>query len=407
MRSMRLRLLPWLLLLVVALPAVAQEQESLGDIARKNRERKRQEEEQKKQQQEPVKPPPAEPAKQQPPPQPAKQPPPPPQPENLPSAPEKQPEPVKPRPVPEKQPPEPAKKPPAPGGWVDFSTSESHFHVLFPAMPTESEQADGRQFMVDLGNRAYVVTYARVPMPSNPAHEEFLDAVASHMAESFVGTVRDVTPICVSGHPGRSVRVDKADGTLTSRVKFIWVNGAQAYILTYGSATLDVAGEADGRRFLDSFQLLPQTPAADVEWRPLSSTAGGFRALFPGEPQEKSGGDMHMFGVEYGSSNYTVRYADLPESAETPDQLLDGERDETLRSLAATLVGTEGRVAFEGHPARQRKVQARCGNVIFDRLVLVGHRIYDVRVSASGELAGSADIPKFLGSFHLLPPPKP
>jgi hypothetical protein len=274
-------------------------------------------------------------------------------------------------------------------------------------MPAESEQPDGRQFLVDLGNRAFVVTYSRVPMPSNPGREEFLDAVAQHMAESFHGSVRDVQPICVGGHPGRSASVDKADGTLTSRIKFVWVNGVQAYMLTYGSAALDAAGAADGAHFLDSFQLLPQEPATDVEWREFSSPDGGFRALFPGRPEMQSGAGMRMFGIASGSSNFTVRYADLPDSDETVAQLLDGERDETLRSLAASIVGTEGRAPFEGYPARQRQVQARCGNVVFDRIVLVGRRIYDVRVSASGELAGSPDIPKFLGSFHLVAPKKP
>lgn len=149
-------------------------------------------------------------------------------------------------------------------------------------------------------------------------------------------------------------------------------------------------------------------------WEEFRSSEGKFSVLMPGRPTKQirsvktpSGAlDAHMFLVEQGNVAYMVAYSDYPAIViqDRPAKLiLDGARSGAVRNAQGKLVG-ESQISLDGHQGRELDIETTEGKtVIKARIVLVGHRLYQVMVLTRKEQASSEEVKKFLDSFTLHP----
>ncbi len=143
---------------------------------------------------------------------------------------------------------------------------------------------------------------------------------------------------------------------------------------------------------------------------PFSSPAGNFSVTFPAAPKEESqvlntaigAVTVHTFSCERGGRAYVVGYSDYPNFDNGVDKALDGARDGAVNSSQGKLLSEEI-LSFEGHPAREIRLEMAQGLAMRLRLIAVGTRLYQVGVVTPRDEASSPKIAEFLDTFHLSP----
>lgn len=158
----------------------------------------------------------------------------------------------------------------------------------------------------------------------------------------------------------------------------------------------------------------PKNSAADDtgQWKRFTSDTGKFSALFPGTPGEKivpvktalGESEAHSFLVQPDvETAYGINYNDYPAAVDVdhPQKLFD--------QCQASIVGEKGKIVvqqelkIQNYPARELEFQAG-GEANYSgrvRLILVGHRIYDLVAIFLTANPHAPERQKFFDSFSL------
>jgi len=154
---------------------------------------------------------------------------------------------------------------PAEQRWVEYRSPEGGYRVEMPGAPTLAaapiESKDGRKVTnyyagLRKGALEFIATHTNFPSGHlHPNRELVLDAMHSGMATGRM--LVNERRLAVSGLPGRQGVVVLATGEYC--ILRVTVAGDSTYqVMACGGASADMDQEPDVKRFLDSFQLLPQ-----------------------------------------------------------------------------------------------------------------------------------------------------
>jgi hypothetical protein len=150
-------------------------------------------------------------------------------------------------------------------------------------------------------------------------------------------------------------------------------------------------------------------------WQEVTSEAGAFLVLMPGEPQEQTETvetevgpvDANFVQVATQEGAYQVVYSDYPEEVianSDTDELFQGAINGALENIDGELVSEE-EISIDGNPGREFVAEASLEgiNVTYKgRYFLVGNRLYQVFVVGNADAIEDDDITTFIDSFELL-----
>jgi len=146
-----------------------------------------------------------------------------------------------------------------------------------------------------------------------------------------------------------------------------------------------------------------------AEWKLFISQAGGYSALFPGQPKERVMNErlkvVHIATYEEDNKRaaYMVVYADIGEQSpkKDVDKYYDDARNGIIAKSGNRLL-TEKAVELGGISGREMEVSAEKGaNFCVVRVFLVKDRLYQAIVVEPTENRASSNILYFLNSFQL------
>lgn len=156
--------------------------------------------------------------------------------------------------------------------------------------------------------------------------------------------------------------------------------------------------------------LLAQTPT----WKPFNSSADGFRAEFPSDPEVTRNRvpvagetyELRSYTAESGSAALSVAVCDYGTKgvSANPEQLLANAEKGSIDHMAAHLV-SEKKIALDSAGVANRSLafEAESDKLHFSvRMVLAGGVLYQAMV-ATPLHQNFADSARFLDSFDLLP----
>lgn len=128
-------------------------------------------------------------------------------------------------------------------------------------------------------------------------------------------------------------------------------------------------------------------------WIEFKSKEGNFSILFPDAPETHSPDDeptgpLPMYSATYQSTiHYTAMCIDYPENLEAPivaKDVLDKARDSGLIGSAEALehpkLISEREVSFEGHPARELRINMSGGRVALCKFIIIKNHFYLLEV---------------------------
>ncbi|MFA6305787.1 MAG: S-layer homology domain-containing protein [Candidatus Gracilibacteria bacterium] len=146
----------------------------------------------------------------------------------------------------------------------------------------------------------------------------------------------------------------------------------------------------------------------------FTSKAGNFGITFPGKhlsgtyPME-SGGlviTLHMYGFKTSEKVFLLDYSDMPDAtiqAKTAQALLQDEKNGALSSLGVLAVDEEKEVKYKGYPGLFYKGKNTEENgYVVAQTYLVGNRLYQMEILATGSYPTDAEVDAFIGTFKLL-----
>jgi CHAT domain-containing protein/tetratricopeptide (TPR) repeat protein len=159
------------------------------------------------------------------------------------------------------------------GGPAPFTDEDGTYSVLLPGEPvpsfrdfdTPTGTARLRQFMVEAGERAYLVGCTIFPTQDLVNSREFLDETGTQMAAMLGARVVEEHEVSSEGRPGRETRLElPGDITALLRRYMSQAEGRSCMVMaTMRSAAWD---EDEAARFLDTFRFLrPLPPGGPVE----------------------------------------------------------------------------------------------------------------------------------------------
>ncbi len=337
-----------------------------------------------------------------------------------------------------------------PDTWVDVRSAAGNFAVRMPQRPTEATtptqtavgMMENHIFMVESGNRAYMVSFGDVPALGadklrDPRAQKALLASAKDnwVAQVRNGTVGGEKPFEVGVFQGAEVTVTGTMEGVTGQVAIV-VRTLLVNERLYQLGVLMLASEPyadEAAKLFASFALL-EVPAKKtpppVAWKEFVSAEGGFAALFPGTPADASekapagaaeagGAGLRALKATDPVTNLVVMvgYADLPAGTVTSENtkaILDGGRDSSVAAVRGTL-RSEKDVTLGTYPGRELVVEAPVtdptvrGALVRARAHLVKDRLYYIQVIRERPDDPNAPEPelvqKALDSFRIVAAP--
>jgi len=153
-------------------------------------------------------------------------------------------------------------------------------------------------------------------------------------------------------------------------------------------------------------------------WALFSDAAGGFSVLMPMAPHEAVQAYPSANGLVVKSHEFIVDpnptvelgviYNDFPESLPNIWVLGSPSFFDTVQETALKRLG-DGRLIFArdglfaSHPMREFQFQVPDKKLVYQtRIIVVGHRMYQLIVVSSGEVDASHEVKTLFNSFHLL-----
>jgi hypothetical protein len=309
--------------------------------------------------------------------------------------------------------------------WQPFSSAVDGFRADFPtepdvsktSVPVAGERYELRSYTAESGSTALSVAvcdYGAKGVSANPeqlltnAEQGSLDHMAAHLV-SEKKIVLDPSPAIAN----RGIAFEAESDQLHFSVHMVLAGGVlyQAMVTTPRQER-----STDGVRFLESFNLLPRTPAVAsptalaLDWKPYPYPADGFSASFPSQPKVQKQDiltdagkfEMRTYDSEEGSAEFIAAVCDYGQTAQgkDPETLIANAEKGAVNNLKAHLVsersvplGTNKGVEFE---ADSDTAHLRA------RIYLAGSVLYQMIV-ASPLNAPPDDTSRFLESFQLLP----
>jgi len=151
--------------------------------------------------------------------------------------------------------------------------------------------------------------------------------------------------------------------------------------------------------------------ATGQDFKPHTSTAGKYKASFPGEVKSETtdiqaGKETLKFTLEMvelkGETVFMVSYVDATdEIAKQPaGPRLDKVRDGNKGSNGKVIEDKDVTVGAEKYPGRDILLETP-GGFIRNRAVIAGNRLYQVMVQGTKEVVTSPSADKFIASFEI------
>ena len=147
--------------------------------------------------------------------------------------------------------------------------------------------------------------------------------------------------------------------------------------------------------------------------KPFVSADKSFQIIFAGEPAYSTDmvatdvGDVEMVNYMFEKTAdevYMVAYSDYGEgfgSSNDSKVLLEGARDGALGSLGIEKVKEEQFGKHQGYPALYFTAESEDYSVVY-KCIMVGDRLYQIAVLASGKTLTKKETKPFLKSFKIL-----
>ena len=143
----------------------------------------------------------------------------------------------------------------------EFRPRGEGFRVLMPGVPKkkvlEVAGAPTRQYMLDRGTEAYLVSVAELPIPEGEdarATQQRLSGARDQMVKNLKGTLLDERAVKLGGrHPGRHVEVELPDGKNVLVGRFYIAGTSMYQVIAVGSRRFVRSPETT--RYLGSFAL--------------------------------------------------------------------------------------------------------------------------------------------------------
>ena len=150
----------------------------------------------------------------------------------------------------------------------------------------------------------------------------------------------------------------------------------------------------------------------DLDWREVTSASGGYAVLMPAKPEHLQrevavGGillTMSMDSVQKEGIAFGAAYADIPAQYSRYQTLLDAARDALLRNIDGRIT-SEREVVVDGAAGHEFYAEGTMGKKqmrLAARVLIAGHRFYQVVCVGQSERLATADVALFLNSFRLL-----
>jgi hypothetical protein len=141
-----------------------------------------------------------------------------------------------------------------------FTAPDGSFQIAFPGVPTVTRtsanpriaKVSGAMYLVDQGDRAYMVVFSRFSKKRTDAKKE-LDAGRDNTIRSLNAKLIRENDIAVEGYPGRDLVLDMGDGS-AQRVRY-FVTDYDLYQIILG-VPKDEALTDNAERYISSFHLL-------------------------------------------------------------------------------------------------------------------------------------------------------
>jgi hypothetical protein len=152
------------------------------------------------------------------------------------------------------------------------------------------------------------------------------------------------------------------------------------------------------------------------EWSRFESAEGKFSVLLPGHPKEniinqpgidKTTVVSHQFLVVQGNSGFGVSYCDFPDDLPSINLIgspsyFDTVQSELPKTLGGGTILDAKDSKFESKPMRDIRFENSDKTLLRDlRIIIVGHRQYQLTVVRKPEADASKDIKTFLSSFKF------
>ena len=143
---------------------------------------------------------------------------------------------------------------------------------------------------------------------------------------------------------------------------------------------------------------------AELDWRELKSTDGGFKVLMPARAKETSGpiagsATLTLWTAEAAGAVFGAGHADYPNDAAAN---LTTARDGLARNVRGK-VTSEQEVRAANLPGRAVTIEGFAADgsprVVHARLYASGRRLYELAVIAKPGALSTADLEMFFGSF--------
>jgi len=150
----------------------------------------------------------------------------------------------------------------------------------------------------------------------------------------------------------------------------------------------------------------------ELDWREVTSARGGYSVLMPAKPEEVSrevalGGvslTMTMSSVRRDGMAFGAAYADISDGSVRDAQLLAAARDALVRNIAGR-VTVDREISIGGAAGREFYADGMVDGKalrIAARVLVAGHRFYQVAFVGPADRLAQSDLDLFLGSFRLL-----
>jgi len=151
----------------------------------------------------------------------------------------------------------------------------------------------------------------------------------------------------------------------------------------------------------------------ELDWREVASADGGYTLLMPARPEHARrevvvGGvalAMSMASVRRDGMTFGAAYADIPAGSGRHAGLLAAVRDALVRNIEGRIT-SDREVTIGGAAGHEFYAEGNVGGRpmrLAARLLIAGHRFYQVVVVGQSDRLANADVDLYLGSFRLLP----
>ncbi|MGA2047373.1 MAG: hypothetical protein ABSG96_06755 [Terracidiphilus sp.] len=301
--------------------------------------------------------------------------------------------------------------------WKPYTAFADGFHAEFPSdpevgktsVPVGKDTFELHSYQVQVGSTALyigVCDYGAKGLAADP--DEMV-------ASAKTGAVAHMSARVMSQEKlsaGHGVAFEAESDKLHFSVR-MYMAGSMLYQAMVASPLNN--RYADAARFLDSFQLLPHTKAANSipavstpDWKPYTYRTDGFSASFPSPPTiekqnvNSSGGafELRTYEADDSATALIAAVCDYGATAASkdPDAVLDDAKKGAVNNIKGQLV-SEKKINLGVNHGVEFEADSDSAHVTA-RIYLVGSVLYQVIVAAPLKTK-YADTSRFLDSFQL------